>query len=49
MTKKPQQRKKSNWLSLHQLETIIFRTMRIERPEMTRDMAHKAAAKLYKK
>jgi hypothetical protein len=45
MPKKPQKKKKP-WLSLQQLEAMIFHTTKIERPEVTRGMARKAAAKV---
>lgn len=39
-------KKKKPWLSLQQLEAMIFNTTKIERPDVTRGMARKAAAKV---
>ncbi len=46
MTKIAQKKKKPAWPSLQELETIIFRNMKTERPEITREMARRAAAKI---
>ncbi|MEK7499769.1 MAG: hypothetical protein AAB649_04140 [Patescibacteria group bacterium] len=39
-------RKKANSPTREQIERVIFRTMRIERPGMTRSIAKKAATKV---
>lgn len=36
----------STWPTVEQIAEVIFRTMRIERPEMTRAAARKAATKV---
>ncbi len=45
MPKKPLKTKKP-WMTRKQLETVVFRTMRIEEPSMTREMARKAVANM---